>query len=249
MANPSYSHRYAYRGLIPMEKATAAIGFDLSANRTMHMGQNGHILTFPVAHGKIMNVVAFRYDPSEWLGDKLVVPTTRNEALHDYADWNQNARALIGLLTDNIDKWAIFDLGDNPLDKFNDGRICLTGDAAHATSPHHGAGAGFCIEDSAILSELLLTAWHSIHDGRTEKPTANVLEDALTVFNNVRYERTQWLVRSSRVTADLYEWMDQAAGRDPVKVKKEVLWRNHKIWHVDLDEMTSAANEQLKGII
>ena len=232
-----------------MEKATAAIGFDLAANRTMHMGQDGHILTFPVAHGKLMNVVAFRHDPNEWHGDKLVVPSTRSEAIHDFVDWNQNAKAIIGLLADNIDKWAIFDLGSHPLDKFHDGRICLAGDAAHASSPHHGAGAGFCIEDSAVLSELLHAASQSIHSGWTGKRTTKVLEDVLTVFNNVRRERTQWLVQSSRVSADLYEWMDKAAGRDPGKIREELVWRNHRIWHVDIDEMTSDAVKQLEVLI
>ena len=40
-------------------------------------------------------------------------------------------------------QWAIFDLGDNPVPSFYKGRIAILGDAAHATSPHNGAGAGF----------------------------------------------------------------------------------------------------------
>ncbi len=63
-AQPSYTHKYAYRGLVPMEKAIEAIGEELAVNACMHvsvdilelqfrnltstqMGPNGHILTFP----------------------------------------------------------------------------------------------------------------------------------------------------------------------------------------------------------
>ena len=43
--------------------------------------------------------------------------------------------------TDNCSQWAIFDLGKNPPPTYTKGRIAIIGDAAHATSPHHGAGA------------------------------------------------------------------------------------------------------------
>lgn len=37
-AYPSYTHKYAYRGLIPIEKAKAALGDDLGSNAFMHVG-------------------------------------------------------------------------------------------------------------------------------------------------------------------------------------------------------------------
>ena len=59
-AQPVYTHKYAYRGLIPMETAAAALGDENARNAKMHMGKDGHILTFPVNHGRTMNVVAFK---------------------------------------------------------------------------------------------------------------------------------------------------------------------------------------------
>jgi salicylate hydroxylase len=248
-SRPSYTHKYAYRGLVPMEKAIAAIGEELATNRIMHMGKDGHILTFPVAHGQTMNVVAFRHDPEDWESDRLVVPTTRAEAKQDFDAWGENVKAIIDLLQDNLDKWGIFDLGDHPLSCFNKGRICVAGDAAHASGPHHGAGAGFCIEDSAVLSELLHVAWANLYGRKTRKSKVEVLGDVLTVFDRARRERTQWLVQSSRVTADLYEWRDELCGKDPVKIKQELLWRNHKIWKVDIEELTRLWNLELEKMI
>ena len=36
-ANPSYTHKYAYRGLVPMDKAIEAIGEELASNACMHV--------------------------------------------------------------------------------------------------------------------------------------------------------------------------------------------------------------------
>lgn len=58
--HPRYTHKYAYRGLVPMDRAVSLLGHDKAANGHMHLGHGGHILTFPVAKGKVMNVVAFR---------------------------------------------------------------------------------------------------------------------------------------------------------------------------------------------
>lgn len=245
-AKPTYTHRYAYRGLLKMDNAIKALGKDLATNRTMHMGQDGHVLTFPVAHGKILNVVAFKYDPDEWTDARLVVPTTRESAKQDFKDWGGKVRALLDLLEDKLDKWAIFDLGDHPLPTYAKGRVAVIGDAAHATGPHHGAGAGICIEDSAILAELLHTAWNRLEIQSTQVTKTETLEHVLQVFDAVRRERTQWLVQSSRESVELYEWRDRLCKRDPAKLKEQVLWRNHKIWRVDIKDMVAEANRKLE---
>jgi salicylate hydroxylase len=232
-----------------MEKAIDSIGQDLATTRTLYVGQDGHIITFPVAHGKLMNVVAFHHDTQDWESEQLVLPTTREEARRDFANWGHNVKAIIELLQDGLTKWGIFDLGDNPLSYYNKRRVCVAGDAAHGTGPHHGAGAGFCIEDSAVLAELLQVAWINLEGEKTKMSKLKVLESVLEVFDSARRERTQWLVGSSRISADLYEWMDEGCGKDPVKIKEEVLWRNHKIWNVSIEDMTRVANKQLEGIV
>jgi 2-polyprenyl-6-methoxyphenol hydroxylase-like FAD-dependent oxidoreductase len=36
-ANPVYTHKYAYRGLVPMQKAVEAVGEELASNSCMHV--------------------------------------------------------------------------------------------------------------------------------------------------------------------------------------------------------------------
>jgi 2-polyprenyl-6-methoxyphenol hydroxylase-like FAD-dependent oxidoreductase len=63
------------------------------------------------------------------------------------------------------------------------GRVVLIGDAAHATTPHLGQGAGMAIEDSIVLAEEIA------------KPGA--VEDALQRFGERRWERCKYITERS----------------------------------------------------
>ncbi|WVW85586.1 hypothetical protein I302_107624 [Kwoniella bestiolae CBS 10118] len=239
-SSPSYTHKYAYRGLIPMDKAVQALGEDLAQNAKMHMGHDGHVLTFPVDHGETMNVVAFRTNSDPWpSSDKLVLPSEKSHVRQDLANFGPTVQKIIDILDPKLDCWAIFDLGDHPLDSYHQGRVCLLGDSAHATSPHHGAGAGMCIEDVAIMAELL-------NDSKVKENGVRGIEIAFKTFSEVRKERTQWLVQSSRRSGDLYEWRVEGVGRDIEKIQKECKESNGKIWSAQITEMVEEARAVLK---
>lgn len=139
-------------------------------------------------------------------------------------------------VTNRLSQWAIFDLGDNPVPTFSKGRILVSGDAAHATSPHHGAGAGFCIEDSAVLAELLA-------DDRVRGPQD--LEAVFETFNAERKDRGQWLVQSSRFIGDCYEWRAKDVGSDFAKIEEQIKTRNGIIANVDVVKMCEEARQEL----
>jgi 2-polyprenyl-6-methoxyphenol hydroxylase-like FAD-dependent oxidoreductase len=63
------------------------------------------------------------------------------------------------------------------------GRVVLIGDAAHATTPHVGYGAGLAVEDAIVLAELL----------REAAPLAVVLDR----FVARRYPRCRTVVQGS----------------------------------------------------
>jgi salicylate hydroxylase len=54
-SNAVFSGKYAYRGLIPMDKAVEILGEEEAQNSQMYFGYHGHLLTFPVEKGKTMN--------------------------------------------------------------------------------------------------------------------------------------------------------------------------------------------------
>ncbi|PSR97603.1 putative salicylate hydroxylase [Coniella lustricola] len=237
-ATAMYTHKYAYRGLIPMQQAIQVLGEERAVNSHMWLGPNRHVLTFPVDHGKTLNMVAFATnDREDWpSSSKLTLPTTKAEALDDFREFGQNVKNIIQLAPDKMDRWAIFDLGNHPLSAYHKGRICLAGDAAHATSPHHGAGAGFCIEDAAFLARL-------IADPQVQEPAH--LEVVFSAYDAHRRERTQWLVRSSRRAGNLYEWLAQGVGSNFKSMEKELAERLGYIWSYDIDNALREATKDL----
>jgi salicylate hydroxylase len=50
-----FSGKYAYRGLIPMETAVEIMGDETPRKGQMYMGYHGHVLTFPIANGTLLN--------------------------------------------------------------------------------------------------------------------------------------------------------------------------------------------------
>jgi salicylate hydroxylase len=54
-AKPMFTGKYAYRGLIPMEKAKNIMGEEEPQTPQMFVGYGGHILTFPIAKGTLVN--------------------------------------------------------------------------------------------------------------------------------------------------------------------------------------------------
>lgn len=238
-AQPRYSQKFVYRGLLPMTDAVAALGEERSANAMLWMGPDRHALTFPVNHGQTLNLVAFVTTDKPWPSanaQQLTLPATRADALRDFAGFGPNVMGLLRMTAPQMERWALFDLAENPLPCFFKGRVCLVGDAAHASTPHHGAGAAMCIEDAAYLAELL---GELVRRGEG----AASLPAAFAAFDASRRARDQWLVASSRRAADLYEW--RALGRDFAGIAEEMRARQTYIWNIDLDAGIAAAKVDL----
>lgn len=139
-----YTHKVAYRGLVPMDRATTVLGAWKANNFHHHVGPGAHLTHYPVANNTALNVVVFLSDADPWPSsddNSMVAEGSRDEVQVALKDWHPTVLGLVGLLPDKLVKWALFDLGEFPAPQYYDGPICLAGDAAHASSPHHGASA------------------------------------------------------------------------------------------------------------
>ncbi|MBE3044680.1 hypothetical protein IMZ48_19385 [Candidatus Bathyarchaeota archaeon] len=63
----------------------------------LQMGQDGHVLTFPVAHGTKLNVVAFHTSPDSWNSDYNTKPSSREDALRDFAGFGKAVTNILKL--------------------------------------------------------------------------------------------------------------------------------------------------------
>lgn len=132
-AYPVFTGKYGYRGLIPMDKAVGLLG-ELAKRGTMWLGHHGHLLTAPIQKGQIMAVGAFKQKKDgKWEDERWVKPMDRGEMEGDFEDWGETVKKITNLI-ETLDVWALFD--HLPAKTYYKGRMCLSGDAAHASAPH-----------------------------------------------------------------------------------------------------------------
>lgn len=235
-AEPQFTGKYAYRGLVPAQEARDTLGEAYLANHVITLGYGGHLVTFPINHGKTLNIVAFQGAPEWTHGTDWVVPATVEDALEDFQDWSEPVKRLLALLH-KPNKWGIFDLP--PLKTFiKDGRICLLGDCAHSSSPHQGAGAGMAIEDAAVLSQLL---------GEIKNADPVQLKRAFAAYDMARRERTQKVVTTSRRAGLLFDFERPDVGDDVSKIQEILRTQWNWIWDLDIDAHCKEAIDIMRG--
>ncbi|CAK48482.1 uncharacterized protein An12g02000, partial [Aspergillus niger] len=242
-SKPQYTHQFAFRGLVPMATAIKKLGRYRALRQHMHCGPRAHVLHFPVAKQQLMNVVAFVQDPNDWTHAGMTAPARKSEVVEAFKEWGPFVRAVIDLLPEELDKWAVFDTFDSPVPRYAEGRVALVGDAAHASSPHHGAGAGMGVEDALALVTAIKRAREDVDRG-TEVNVA--LEAAVRAYSRVRYERSQWLVRSSREVGWTYEWMSEDVGADMDRAFADIKKRSYRVWHFDVEAMVAEVGRQYR---
>ncbi|KAL7923714.1 hypothetical protein ACQKWADRAFT_41496 [Trichoderma austrokoningii] len=227
-AFPHYSHTSVYRGLVPMEKASAALGRLLSKESATYLGQGASLFTYPIVSKNAFNVAAFVYDEGDWPDCKhMTVQGKKEDVVAAFSRFGPSVRELVAALPDELNRWGVFDTFDHPLSTFAYGRIVLAGDAAHASTPHHGAGAGMGIEDALVLATLLRKVG--------ERPDARnrALEAAFKAYDSIRRERGQWVVSSSRSAGRSAQWRNPDVGNDPNLYEKDIWKRTNKVFSYD----------------
>ncbi|KAJ3805581.1 hypothetical protein F5876DRAFT_69665 [Lentinula aff. lateritia] len=146
----------AFRGLVTRERFERLFpNHRALVNAVMYNGKSKHIVVYPINGGKLINIAAFISQPE---GEGKVPPafhgsrrTTTEEMLDAFSGWEPEAIQLLSTI-ENPSCWPIQDL--HPLKTYTTRRILLLGDAAHAMTPHLGAGAGQAIEDGFVLGYL-----------------------------------------------------------------------------------------------
>jgi salicylate hydroxylase len=158
---------------------------------------------------------------------------TKEEMLARFDGWSEPVKNVIRLI-EKPDIWALFD--HLPAATYHHkGQICLLGDSAHASTPHHGAGAGMAVEDALILSKLLASIEHAAE-----------LESAFVAYDAVRRPRSQQLVTSSRRIGKVYDFEDEIIGDDMDALREYLEHAWDWIWTEDLNRQLEKAHQLLK---
>ena len=182
---PTFRHRTAWRALIPADAAAAEFREPFVH---LWLGQEAHLVHYPVKAGRLINIVGIIHD--EWNDYGWSAAGDRSEILRHFARWAwaEKARALVAT-PDRWLKWALYDRS-TPF-RAGEGPVTLIGDAAHPMLPFLAQGAAMAIEDAAVLAEAL---------GKNLQDPA----DALRTYEGARWHRTMRAQQAARRQARIY---------------------------------------------
>jgi len=182
---PTFRHRTAWRALIPAEAAPQEFRAPLVH---LWLGQDAHLVHYPVKAGRLINIVAIIHD--EWNETGWSATGDRNEILRHFTRWawSETVRAFVAI-PERWLKWALYDRGA----PFRGSKVPVTliGDAAHPMLPFLAQGAGMAIEDAVVLADML---------GKyLDDPS-----DALRAYEGARWHRTYRAQQLSRRQGRIY---------------------------------------------
>lgn len=141
------------------------------------------------------------------------------------------------LILDQPDPQAYSQWEHKSTSTFANGNVCIAGDAAHATTPWQGAGAGQAFEDALILGTLL---------GEINSPAG--IAHAFQAYSHVRKERCQRVIDSSRGTGQIFCGQNPEAGLEPDKMMGLLAPRWGFIGGIDFDDYKKEALARMKEL-
>ncbi|WP_219414418.1 FAD-dependent monooxygenase [Pseudonocardia nigra] len=206
---PVSSAYVAYRGAVPLEDLPDTGGLALH-EVVVYVGPHCHLVQYPLRRGEMFNQVAVFRSPRALAGEEDW--GTPDELDTAFADTCEAVRsALPNLWRDRW--WRMYDR--EPIDGWVDGRLALTGDAAHPMLQYLAQGACQALEDADCLAaQVGKQAGAEQLDRNTldrdtlDRDTLDCdtidWDTALRDYADVRTARTARVQRTARAWGDLW---------------------------------------------
>jgi salicylate hydroxylase len=179
---PAYRGYVAWRATFDRSAVPAEIGGDETG---LWLGSQGHVVHYPIAGGRLINVVAIERNPTPVEG--WAAPGRREDLLARYA----SAAPVLRDLLAQPQEWLRWSLFDHPAERLAKDRIALLGDAAHPVLPFLAQGAAMAIEEAATLASML-------------RESTTGIPQALSAYEKQRLGRATRVQKEARTNGRIY---------------------------------------------
>lgn len=204
-----------------MQEAVQAIGERYAQNSFVWVGQGACIMIYPIDFGATMNIVAINSSYDHWDGP-WVQHAQYSKLADEFSAWTGTAQKIIKLLDrPGTSAWSMWD--HPPASTYTRGNVVMMGDAAHASTPFQGQGAGQAIEDSLVLQGLL-----GLVHSKEKIPLA------FKAYDKIRRPRSQKVCQTSREAGELVALRLPGVEDNATAFRENIEWRMDWIWHRDI---------------
>ncbi|OLT31132.1 3-hydroxybenzoate 6-hydroxylase [Actinomadura sp. CNU-125] len=191
---PICSGYVAYRGAFPVEELGSRLDKAALDEVVAYIGPGRHLVQYALRGGEMFNTVAVFKSPAYERGERDWGGPDELDAA--FAGSCDEVRQGIGSLWRDR-RWPMYDR--LPIPGWTDGRLVLTGDAAHPMLQYLAQGACQAIEDAHVLAS-------GLGGGETD------WTGAVERFEAERTARTARVQNTARVWGDIWH-VDEGAGR------------------------------------
>lgn len=233
-----------------MRKVPAAEAKALNPNLVdrvpIFCGDGGYLNSIPIHFGEEITIAAYSQDltatatttttdgPAD---DAATARAKFDRTLDKFKTWRKDCRDLAELIRrDPSAGWPVAD--HDPAPRYARRRVCLAGDAAHATFPFNGQGAAQAVEDAAVLGALL-----------REVGGLGEVGAALAAYDAVRRPRSQEVAALSRRFGRMYAFVEPGVGRDLGETRRVLAAGAAFTNNVDLEAQNEAAVSRFREAV
>lgn len=177
---PFFTGQVAWRALVPAtgrEEAEAAV----------YMGKGRHMVTYPLRHGQMVNLVAVE-ERQDWAEEGWFHRDNPENLRAAFATFCADAQDILARV-DEVYLWGLF--RHRVALEWHRGRSAILGDAAHPTLPFMAQGAVMALEDAWVLADSL---------------AAMGLEDGPALYQARRRHRVERVIEAANKNARNYHY-------------------------------------------
>ncbi|KAG9230004.1 putative monooxygenase [Amylocarpus encephaloides] len=127
--------------------------------------------------------------------------------------------------------WSIWEMPPAPT--YYNGRVAIMGDAAHASTPYQGAGAGQTIEDSLVMERLLGKYFDPAREKRLPLSTVETTHLIFQAFDTVRRHRSQKVQTTSSETGRILTGAEPGVSMKASDMSARMNGRQDWMWNYD----------------
>ncbi|RDA90086.1 hypothetical protein CP533_5562 [Ophiocordyceps camponoti-saundersi (nom. inval.)] len=227
------------RNIVPMDKAKAVLGAEFFDQDRQYgwAGDGAFILHDVLDNGTMVQCVISAVETEVPNGRRTLL--TKQALKARFSGWGHVSTAMIDLCLDQPSRlYGYSEMEHKTTPAYHNGHVCLMGDAAHATTPWQGAGAGLAFEDAMVLAVLLSSV---------SRP--DDLDAAFEAYDAVRRPRCQRVIESSRAVGQVFCGQDREIGLDADKMRETLPSRWEFLVSLNMDEHRMEALCKLKEMM